>query len=436
MGNRFGLSVPRRLPGALRYLTPFLLGSIATSLWTALVHVSLIGSPSIHPVTRQAPGWSAADFPARDPLEEEANSYSTIDRVLYKVAATVGHDAQELSFDVGVGFKGWYGGFDVAGTSFWGDLQRACPPCNFYHEEEKPDIILASVYEPPQTIDKNGAILILFTPESLDWEFYLDWKREVFDLPAEETAVDFAFGYLPGTQRAKLLLAATFTFVQHHRPIIAHTPEWLGSALGDAEYVDSHTKPDASLIDGRNGQVALVARSDYLGFRDTLIEQLGKVAQVDCPSDLGHNMPSLDEQGLSKIDFFRNHLFCAVPENTQTPGYVSEKLFDAARAGCIPIYAGDVPPEPHVFNPDRIIFARTMDEDGAKDVAAQVEALLNDRAALEAKFALPIFRPGAVKSLTAMLQDKNLLFDAAVRLVLLRKLERVYAPEPGGGSPP
>ncbi|CAG9461341.1 unnamed protein product [Pedinophyceae sp. YPF-701] len=263
--------------------------------------------------------------------------------------------------------------------------------------------------------------------QALEWTMYEDWKRELFSLPAEETMVDFAFGYLPGAQRAKLLLAATYTFVQHHRPIMAHSPEWLGGALNELDYVDRHSRPDAGLIDGRTGQVALVSRSDYKKFRAALVKHLGKVARVDCPSRVGKNMPSLDEQGLSKIDFFRKYLFCAVPENIQSPGYVSEKLFDAALAGCIPIYAGDVPPEPHVFNPDRIIFARTMDKHGAEDVAAQVEALLNDREALEAKFALPIFRPGASRALTAMSQDTHMIFDAAVRLVLLRKLEQAYA---------
>lgn len=47
---------------------------------------------------------------------------------------------------------------------------------------------------------------------------------------------------------------------------------------------------------------------------------------------------------LEKLATIRSYRFVVCYENTSTPGYVSEKLFDCLFAGCVPIYLG----EPHI----------------------------------------------------------------------------------------
>ena len=55
---------------------------------------------------------------------------------------------------------------------------------------------------------------------------------------------------------------------------------------------------------------------------------------------IGHTKHrSLDEQ--STVDLLKNHTFALILENTTADGYVSEKIYDAFIAGCIPIYYGN-----------------------------------------------------------------------------------------------
>lgn len=59
----------------------------------------------------------------------------------------------------------------------------------------------------------------------------------------------------------------------------------------------------------------------------------------------------------NKIEFLKNVQFNICPENSNAAGYVTEKIFDAVQAGCVPIYWGsNNNPEPEVLNKDAIIF--------------------------------------------------------------------------------
>ena len=58
-----------------------------------------------------------------------------------------------------------------------------------------------------------------------------------------------------------------------------------------------------------------------------------------------------------KAAFLRQYPLTLCPENSSRPGYVTEKLFQALAAGCIPVYAG--PPdaiEPGIINEDAILY--------------------------------------------------------------------------------
>ena len=49
-------------------------------------------------------------------------------------------------------------------------------------------------------------------------------------------------------------------------------------------------------------------------------------------------------EGESKMDVFRRYRFCIAMENTVAHDYVTEKLWDAFAAGCVPIYYVRKPP--------------------------------------------------------------------------------------------
>jgi hypothetical protein len=87
---------------------------------------------------------------------------------------------------------------------------------------------------------------------------------------------------------------------------------------------------------------ALLARHDYLyNIRTDVFNLMSKVAHVDCPGKLLHNDDSLHNQfDNNKLLYLRQYYFNICPENSNSPGYVTEKLFEALYSGCIPIYTG------------------------------------------------------------------------------------------------
>ena len=58
-----------------------------------------------------------------------------------------------------------------------------------------------------------------------------------------------------------------------------------------------------------------------------------------------------------KVEFLRQYKFCIAYENAASPGYVTEKLFHAKAAGCVPIYWG-APDVELDFNMEGVIDAR------------------------------------------------------------------------------
>lgn len=103
---------------------------------------------------------------------------------------------------------------------------------------------------------------------------------------------------------------------------------------------------------------ALIASHDTWKTRCTIHDSLRNVLDIKCPGKWHHNTNELwNEYGNDKLKYLRDFKFNICPENTNTSGYVTEKIFDAMRCGCIPIYSGsDNRPEPGLINPDSVIF--------------------------------------------------------------------------------
>lgn len=74
--------------------------------------------------------------------------------------------------------------------------------------------------------------------------------------------------------------------------------------------------------------------------RRRVLACLGKIGDVDV---FGSAVGKIVE---SKIEIASNYQFMYCPENSYFPGYVTEKLFESQRSGCVPIWsgiAGDTP---------------------------------------------------------------------------------------------
>ncbi len=102
---------------------------------------------------------------------------------------------------------------------------------------------------------------------------------------------------------------------------------------------------------------AFLSSHDDIG-RKLIFNQMSQIDKVDCDGRLFHNNDELkrlyhDE----KLAYLKHYRFNLTPENSNAPGYVTEKLLEAIQGGCVPIYWGsDNHPEPDVFNQEAIIF--------------------------------------------------------------------------------
>lgn len=103
---------------------------------------------------------------------------------------------------------------------------------------------------------------------------------------------------------------------------------------------------------------ALIARHDHGGLRTRLADLVAESGTVDYPGFFRHNTPNQLPPGYqAKLDYLRDYRFNLCPENSDAPGYVTEKVWHAHAAGCIPVYWGSGnKPEPSILNPEAILF--------------------------------------------------------------------------------
>lgn len=86
--------------------------------------------------------------------------------------------------------------------------------------------------------------------------------------------------------------------------------------------------------------------SHKVPYREAFFSQLSKYKKVDAPGRSMNNMPGIDhlykgDKWEIKRQFLSPYKFTIAFENDVYPGYQTEKLYDAMRAGSIPIYCGD-----------------------------------------------------------------------------------------------
>jgi Glycosyltransferase family 10 (fucosyltransferase) C-term len=126
-----------------------------------------------------------------------------------------------------------------------------------------------------------------------------------------------------------------------------------------------------------------------LNGRNTVVQELMDHVTVHAYEGCLYNMEA-SAGARTRIDkraVFAGYKFCIAMENSSTRDYVSEKLFDALDAGCVPIYMGapnivsDYLPAPEaalVYDPDTMTVAQ---------LGAEVKRLMKDRAAYDALLA-------------------------------------------------
>ena len=113
--------------------------------------------------------------------------------------------------------------------------------------------------------------------------------------------------------------------------------------------------------------------------RKKIYSQLSEIDKVDCDGKLFHNNDTLITKFKdNKLEYLKDYRFNLTPENTDYPGYCTEKLVEAISAGCIPIYNGcNNNPEPDIFNHSAIIFIKMTEEN--KEAISLVKELNSDK---------------------------------------------------------
>ena len=142
------------------------------------------------------------------------------------------------------------------------------------------------------------------------------------------------------------------------------------------EFNESRVKENAK------GAVLVASQDDY-GTRDRIVRDLEDVIDITYAGKWRNNSDVLktvynDEKELLLPDF----RFNICPENVDAKGYCTEKIFEAFKAGTIPIYHGACnEPEKELINPQSVIFWN-YDSDN-KDNISEVKRLNEDDAYYE-----------------------------------------------------
>lgn len=161
--------------------------------------------------------------------------------------------------------------------------------------------------------------------------------------------------------------------------------------------------------DGRAKFCSQISRHDMNGIREKIILLLQKIEQIDCAGNFMKNTDELKNKfGDNKSEFLKNYKYNICPENSDTPGYVTEKIFDAIIAGCIPIYWSEKNLSDFgVLNKDAILF---YDDKHPEKLYNKVLELQQNDFAFEEFISRPIFTSNAAEIIFKHLNElKNRL---------------------------
>ncbi len=244
----------------------------------------------------------------------------------------------------------------------------------------------------------KGDVNIFFTGENLKTGHH---HRFFSDHYLSEDAIDFAMG---------------FEYFEDLRYL--RFPLWI-MYMFDADSDDGAIIKRCSDLRfphiGRHHKFAsLISRGDVLGIRTEMFNALSAIETVDCAGTFMHNCDDLWELfSNDKKNFISEYKFNICPENSNCSGYVTEKIFQAIDAGCIPVYWGSFNnPEPEVVNPNAVVF---WNKEGNNDAALRLIAELNHSRVKYEEFACqPRLKDGAENYVL----DKFHVLESKIREIL------------------
>jgi len=227
------------------------------------------------------------------------------------------------------------------------------------NENTVPDIELFGVSgERKHLTDSKAKYKIFFTGENVSSSNILDRLKQYDDNCLADVTLSMGFDFYQEDNYLRFPLWLLYFFrPDDSKDIIRAKLAKFGIvnkkekfcaliARHDATKWKTHTSPNI-LIPGNSNNL-----------RTEIYNAVSQLGRVDCPSVFLHNDNSLKTQFAdNKIEYLKQYKFNICPENSRSSGYVTEKIFEALAAGCIPIYNGySRDPEPGIINPKIILW--------------------------------------------------------------------------------
>ncbi|WP_299395079.1 glycosyltransferase family 10 [uncultured Gelidibacter sp.] len=179
--------------------------------------------------------------------------------------------------------------------------------------------------------------------------------------------------------------------------------------------IDKLNSTETRTNENRVRFAALISRHDFQGIRTEIIETLKDFETVSFPGKFKNNTFELKERyNDNKLEYLNNFKFNICPENSNTKGYVTEKLFHSIMAGCIPIYWGSNNlPEPDIINPEAVLF---YDRDDNVKLINQVRELTESESVYEYFLRIPPFKDGAAEVIWGYLSELRSQLDQVINI--------------------
>lgn len=160
-------------------------------------------------------------------------------------------------------------------------------------------------------------------------------------------------------------------------------PIWLMNIFDPDETIESIKRKCDSLnsyeeVFPRHKFCSFLSSHDYFGTRTYFFQEVSKVDKIECGGSFMKNSNELQERfNNNKFEYLKYFKYNLCPENSNYPGYCTEKLFEAIKSGCIPIYWGsDNDPEPDILNHRAVFFL--SENGGNESVLESIRKLAED----------------------------------------------------------
>lgn len=236
-----------------------------------------------------------------------------------------------------IAFADWWPGFNYNSNFYLNALRHHYSTINF---------------EGIQYTDNSKPNLVLFGPYSQTWKQIPNNIPKVF-VSAENWNVpsDDSISFFLTPSRAEddkhMRLPTWMTFIDwFSNSTIMPTDSQDNPILMPLHFAtNSHPR----LFKDRQEFCAFVVSNPVCQTRNNAFNTINNYKRVNSGGALFNNIggqlslkyPGGGSGDLSKHQFFSNHKFTISFENSQAPGYITEKVLHSKMAGCIPIYWGD-----------------------------------------------------------------------------------------------